>query len=374
MRLRIATFNIQNLASRHSYGPAERPETAPALSLFDFPEPETRENVEASVAVAVEDDKRELTALAIAETRADLFAFQEVDNLGVLQAFFANYVHRVSDIRYGHFKLVHGNDPRGIDVAFGARRSLLKDDKVKVRSHHEATFAELGCYTEALRALRIEPEHRVFNRDCLEVSLDLGEAELTLYLCHFKAVTGAGRTAGREGSLPLRQAEARAVRHLIEKRFGKGWREANWIIAGDLNDFRERILPGAKVERAEPSSFDDLVQDFAVNPVEALPAGERWTHFHRSASADGAEVAEEYVQLDYLLLSPALAAANPKPPIEIIRRGLPYRVPIDPAAPDRSIGYLAASNDRYPRTGWDRPAASDHCPLVIEIEIPRSKA
>src|SRR4051794_20061023 len=293
MRLRIATFNIQNLASRHSYGPTERPETAPALSLFDFPEAETRENVEASVAVAVEDDKRELTALAIADTRADLIAFQEVDNLGVLQAFFANYVHRVSDLRYGHFKLVHGNDPRGIDVAFGARKSLLPPDGVRARSHHEATFAELGCHTEALRALRIEPEHRVFNRDCLEVSLDLGEAELTLYLCHFKAVTAAGRTAGREGSLPLRQAEARAVRRLIETKFGERWREANWIIAGDLNDFRERILPGAKAVRAELSSFDDLVQDFAENPVESLPPAERWTYFHRSAAANGAEVAEE---------------------------------------------------------------------------------
>src|SRR5919112_4518621 len=127
MRLRIATFNVENLAARNSYGPVERPETAPALSLFDFPEAETRDSVEASVAVAIEDDKRELTALALAEARADILALQEVDNLSVLNAFFANYVHRVSDIRYGHFKLVHGNDPRGIDVALGARRSLLKD-------------------------------------------------------------------------------------------------------------------------------------------------------------------------------------------------------------------------------------------------------
>ena len=113
MRLRIATFNVENLASRQSFGPRERPETAPALSLFDFPQAETREQVEASVAVAIEDDKRELTALAIAETRADIIALQEVDNLSVLNAFFANYVHRVSDIRYGHFKLVDGNDHFG---------------------------------------------------------------------------------------------------------------------------------------------------------------------------------------------------------------------------------------------------------------------
>jgi endonuclease/exonuclease/phosphatase family metal-dependent hydrolase len=370
MRLRLATFNVENLASRHSYGPRERPETAPALSLFDFPEAETRDNVEASVAVAIEDDKRELTALALAETRADLVALQEVDNLSVLHAFFANYVHRVSDIRYGHFKLVNGNDPRGIDVAFAARKSLLDGDKVRVKSHAEASFADLGCYDEALRALKIEPHHRVFNRDCLEVFLDLGEAELTLYLCHFKAVTAAGRTAGREGTLALRQAEAAAVRSVIMARFGDGWRDANWAVLGDLNDFRERILPGAAPEPALPSSFDRLVEDFAVNPVDALPPAERWTHFHRAAADDGAEVREEHVQLDYVLLSPALAKANPPPKAEIIRRGLPYRVPLDPAAPDRSMPHLATRADRYPRVGWDRPKASDHCPVVVEIDLP----
>ncbi len=368
MRLRIATFNVESLASRHSYGPRERPETAPALSLFDFPQAETREQVEASVAVAIEDDKRELTALAIAETRADIIALQEVDNLSVLSAFFANYVHRMSDIRYGHFKLVDGNDPRGIDVAFAARKDLVDTEKLAVTSHHEASFADLGCYDEALRALELEPHHRVFNRDCLEVALDLGDARLSLYLCHFKAVTANGRTAGREGTLALRQAEAKAVRRLIETRFGAGWREANWMVAGDLNDFRARILPGGAIAPAAPSSLDALLDDFATDPMEALPAPERWTHFFRGRS--GGEVREEHVQLDYILLSPALAKADPAPKVEIIRRGLPYRVPLDPAAADRSMAHLATTADRYPRVGWDRPKASDHCPVVVEIELP----
>jgi endonuclease/exonuclease/phosphatase family metal-dependent hydrolase len=370
MRLRIATFNVENLASRHAYGPRERPETAPALSLFDFAEPETRDNVEASVAVAIEDDKRELTALAIAETRADIIALQEVDNLSVLHAFFANYVHRLADIRYGHFKLVDGNDPRGIDVAFAARKSLLDEAAVQVRSHHEASFADLSCYDAALKELEIEPHHRVFNRDCLEVSLDLGEAELTLYLCHFKAVTASGRTAGRKGTIALRQAEAKAVRRLIENRFGGGWREANWIVAGDFNDFRERILAGGKAEPTLPSSFDALVEDFAVDPAETLPPVERWTSFYRNVSEGGSTPREEHVQLDHVLLSPALAEANPSPKVEIVRRGLPYRVPLDPAAEDRSMPYLATRADRYPRVGWDRPKASDHCPVVVEIEVP----
>ena len=134
----------------------------------------------ASIAVALEDDKRELTALAIAETRADILALQEVDNLSVLKAFFANYVHRVSDIRYGHFKLVHGNDQRGIDVAFAARKSLVDAAEVVVTSHHEATLPSSAATTSP-EALGIQPDDRVFNRDCLEVELDFGEARLTLF-------------------------------------------------------------------------------------------------------------------------------------------------------------------------------------------------
>jgi hypothetical protein len=45
-------------------------------------------------------------------------------------------------------------------------------------------------------------------------------------------------------------------------------------------------------------------------------------------------------------------------------------VPLDPAGPDRSIACLSARNDRYPRVGWDRPKASDHCPVVVELDIP----
>lgn len=373
MRLRICTFNVENLAARQSFGPKARPETGPALSLFDVQAPDQREAVQRSVAVALEDDKRELCALAIAETGADLLILQEVDNLGVLQPFFANYVHRLSDVTYGHFRLIDGNDPRGIDVAFAARLSLFDNKaQVKARSHQEHTFGELGVYSEELAPFGIGPDDLVFNRDCLEVTLDLGGAELVLYICHFKAI--AEREDGRRLTRPIRQAEARAVRRIVENRFGEGWREANWIVAGDLNDFRERIRAGGVAEPALPSGVDALFEDFAVNPLEALDPGERWTFYFREAGRERTAADEQHTQLDYILLSPALAAANPAPKVELIRRGLPYRVPLDPAHPDRSIGHLATRGDRYPRVGWDRPKASDHCPLVVEIEIPERGA
>ena len=107
--------------------------------------------------------------------------------------------------------------------------------------------------------------------------------------------------------------------------------------------------------------------------MASLPAGERWTSFYHRAPERDRPGEEQHVQLDYILLSPALAAANPDVKPELYRQGLPYRVPLDPAHPDRSIGYLATRGDRYPRVGWDRPKASDHCPLVIELEIPTTE-
>jgi endonuclease/exonuclease/phosphatase family metal-dependent hydrolase len=369
VRLRIATFNIENLAARNAIGKSARPETKPALSLFDIPDPGDREHAERAIALRVEDEKRQATALAIAEARADIVILQEVDNLGVLQPFLANYVHEFTDLRYGHLKVIDGNDPRGIDVAFAARADLVEGKKdVRFRSHQERTFGDLDLLTDELRAFGIGPDDLVFNRDCLEATINLGETELTVFACHFKSM-GRAEDGGREKTRPIRAAEATAVRRIVEERFGEDWRTANWIVAGDLNDFRERILPGGEIERALPSGIDVLLDDFAINPVERLAPAQRWTLYHQAVLKDGS-VVEEHVQLDYLLLSPALAAANPEPGIEIVRRGLPYRVPLDPAHPDRSIGYLATRADRYPRIGWDRPKASDHCLLLLEIEVP----
>lgn len=366
MRLRIATFNVENLVSRNVYGPKARPQTGPALSLFDFADPQMRDHIHAATAVALEDDERQATALAIAETRADILCLQEVDGIGVLAPFLANYVHAVSDIRYGHMRLVPGNDPRGIDVAVCARKDLFDDeDQVRARSWKDATFAALGVYDAELEAMGIAPESTVFNRDCLEVSLDVHGISLTLFVCHMKS-TGYGP---RGASPALRAAEARAVRAIVERRFGEGWRAAHWIVAGDLNAAPYAILPGGEVARTERSGIEPLLEDFAVDPCAALPETERWTYHHRETS-EGRVVADRHVQLDWLLLSPALAAAEPAPRVEIIRRGLPYRVPLDPADPDRSIGHLATRADRYPRIGWDRPRASDHCPLVVELTLP----
>ena len=63
MRLRLVTFNVENLVTRHRFQPGGRPDTAAALSLFEFGNREERDAAEKTLHVALEDDKRQMTAL-----------------------------------------------------------------------------------------------------------------------------------------------------------------------------------------------------------------------------------------------------------------------------------------------------------------------
>ena len=168
---------------------------------------------------------------------------------------------------------------------------------------------------------------------------------------------------GRNSTMPVRMAEAKAVRRIIENRFGKDFAaDKRWLICGDFNDYRQRIVIGGDVlsdftftPADELSCLDVLLADgFAVNIVERRPELDRWTLYHTRGSRE-----RHLCQLDYMLLSPALARQNEKAVPDIIRRGQPWRTIFPPGQ----------EVERYPRAGWDRPKASDHCPLAVTLNI-----
>jgi hypothetical protein len=130
-----------------------------------------------------------------------------------------------------------------------------------------------------------------------------------------------------------------------------------------MNDYQERVVviggrrSGYRFEhrREEESALDVFSRDgFAENVVARREALDRWTLYH----ARGPEE-QHLCQLDYLWLSPALAAANAGRLPEIIRNGQPFRTVFPPGQ----------EAERYPRTGWDRPKASDHCPVVMTLDL-----
>nr|MBA3446809.1 endonuclease [Pseudaminobacter sp.] len=214
-------------------------------------------------------------------------------------------------------------------------------------------------------ALGNEPSERVFRRDCLEIDMTVGGRPLTVYSLHFKSM-GSPRNGlpGRDSSMPIRIAEATAVRRIIESRFG-GDRagDAHWAICGDLNDYRQRMVIGGdshagysfQIVTEAQSSLDVLLADgFCENIVERRPEPDRWTLFHTRGPEE-----RHLCQLDYILLSPALARRNSDVIPDIIRGGQPFRTIFPPGQEDA----------RYPRAGWDRPKASDHCPVAVTLDL-----
>ncbi|GAJ08773.1 unnamed protein product, partial [marine sediment metagenome] len=142
-----------------------------------------------------------------------------------------------------------------------------------------------------------------------------------------------------------RKAEAQAVREIIEQRFNDP-SNSEWVIVGDLNDYTE--IDGTADRN---HGLGPLVDDgFSVDLIKTRIADvtDRWTHFYASE--------DDYAQLDYILVSPKLAQLNQNAQVKMCRKGAPYRA-------DRY------KNDRWPRVGYNRPKASDHCPVMVELNF-----
>ena len=359
MPIRIATFNVENLLRR--FQPERDRRTGqwvpdPAVGLYDHESEVEARLIERAFQVGVSDDQRQLTAQAIRDTDADVIALQEIDDLRALRYFHDRYVRRAVEEPYEHFALLEGNDGRGIEVAAMSRRGF----PIRVMSHASLTYRDLHLYNDDLRRWGAREDDRIFKRDCLEVEVDVEGRLLTLFVCHLKSMGD-----GRDKTMAIRRAEARAVRRLVEDKYGPDVGHANWIILGDMNDYRQRLklLRGAEgrlvptIEDMEATGLDPFFADhFAINLVERLRPTERWTHYYAEE--------RELAQLDYIFASPGLARANPDVRPEIVRHGLPYRVPMEDMAGE------GVTVRRYPRIGFDRPKASDHCPVVVALDIP----
>lgn len=314
--VRVASFNVENLFARFKFESKIKPEDA----IRDGWDVNETKFVEFS------STEKKITGQAIKAVKADVLCLQEVENLDTLKRFRTKHLGGFSS--YPYVAGIDGNDPRLIDVA--------------VLSKHPIT------HVRTYQWLKETPSSRsfTFSRDCFEVDVEVDGSTLTLFVNHLKSMMG-----GRAQTRARREIQARAVKRIIKDRFGPNAGDQPFVVAGDLNDYPESDDQGT-------TGIDELVSwDQLENVVDRLPIPDRWTHYFKGRGGRDA-IAPGYHQLDYLLVSRALAESttNAQTAPVIVRNGLPTRA-------DRYAG------PRFDNIGRDKPKASDHCPLAIDLSL-----
>jgi endonuclease/exonuclease/phosphatase family metal-dependent hydrolase len=320
-KIKIMTFNVENMLIRFDFNKYEQESLA---TLLDVDSDIEKSNLVRSHWNIINEENRISTALNMKLGNPDLICLQEVENMFSLKSFHDRYLRRISKLNYNYKALIEGNDPRGINVA------MLSREKIDSIRTHQFIEKEIP-YPEGKKL------ERVFRRDCLEVDIIKENKIITIYVCHFKSMSG-----GRNNTKPIREAEAKTVKEIIENRFDDPSNH-DWIISGDLNDYTETD----GIPDNNHSLFPLLNDKFSFNILQNIQdKTNRWTHFFMGD--------ESYHQLDYILISPSLHDKNPNLLPSIIRNGQPFRA-------ERYQG------ERWPRIGYERPKASDHSPVMAEI-------
>lgn len=305
--MRVVTFNAQNLRLRQT---PDGPRLDGARDR-DVDQPEDRD---------LDLRDRRLTAAVLARIGADVVCLQEVFDQATLDHFHDAFLVPAGAAPYAHRVCLPGNDGHGLNVALMAR--FAPDTVV---SHADARAEDLGL-EDREDVLHGQP---VFRRDCLEVRF----GALAVFVCHLKAPY-----PDRARAQAIRTLEAAAIRRIVEAACPDP-SAALWLIAGDLNT---PVRSGFEGDNA----LAPLLDGFAVDLMDRLPAGEDWT-FRMPDSG-------ETLRPDALLASPSLA------------RGFPRAVPVvERIGMEPRAGRAAGS--AFAGVGRPRPHASDHAAVWIDL-------
>jgi len=187
----VAAYNMLNLFDEHD-DPYKEDEGTPAKPRAEM----------------------ERLAESIRNLNADVIAVEEVENRFYLERFVNVFL---PEMGYRDVVLFEGNDGRGIDVGLISR---IPVGEVRSRRH--------------LRFPGHDGGEARFNRDVLAVSLKPKDAEpFDVWVVHLKSNAG-----GREEAEPIRLAEARELRRLLDEAMTEN-PDARIIVTGDFNDTPE---------------------------------------------------------------------------------------------------------------------------------------
>ena len=260
-----------------------------------------------------DEDAIENVARVMHAVDADIIAVVEVENRPLLKKFhdqilFKKFYDEAPNKAYEHTYLIDGNDRRGIDVAIMSRKPVNF-----LKSHINDKIEYFGKTVNT------------FSRDCLQVNIQINEnRDLNLFVNHFKSM---GYSDPRDPQSEIRRkGQSERVKEIIQQ-----YDLDNDLVAvvGDLNSSPEK------------NSMKPLTEYSKIYNVNLeLPANERGTYRYKTARN----------QLDYILISNALKSKLQN--VHIERRGT-----------------FTRRGPNFPTVINRKTEASDHGAIVADFEF-----
>ncbi len=324
MRVRIGTFNLNNLFSRFNFKGVvdETPEgDAGGLTLtFAHGDFEARTFVGRLVRAKDLEDTIEIARRIREVMDADVLAVQEIEHINILKQFNREHLQNL----YPHVVLVEGNDQRLIDVGIMSKLPLGP-----IVSHQTAVHPD-------------DPNRRVFSRDLLQVEIlkNNGDKLLTIYNTHLKShfvPFGEDPVAGGEAANSRRQRQAETVSRIITRMERPN---SKFVLTGDMNDPPDSTFLEPMLTVDGQELVNALENATETRPAKKETPGQgpgpqifNWTHRFNPPGPEP----PRYAQLDQIWVSPTLKGK-----------------------------FEGATIDRRTKHGGD---GSDHDPVWIDLDI-----
>jgi endonuclease/exonuclease/phosphatase family metal-dependent hydrolase len=320
MRIKVGTFNLNNLFSRFNFSAEVSNEDdveVESRTTFSFDDPAELKlrSYQGRLVKGKTKVARARIAGRIAEMDLDVLAVQEVEDVDTLAH---SARQELEGLGYRHVVLVEGNDPRLIDVGLISRLPLGGVTSWRHAVHPEA------------------PEHPVFSRDLLKVEV-LNERRtkrlFTLYNTHLKShfvPFGQDPVAGAAAAGERRRQQAEELARIVSARMRPN---STFVVVGDMNDAPDAD-PLAPLFSMLPLTvgLEDAVEDRPAPEDDPAPPDRPWTHRFKPARKPA-----HYQLFDHVWLSDSAAQRK-----------------------------VAAGINRRTRLGGD---GSDHDPAWVELGL-----
>ena len=225
----------------------------------------------------------------IRKVDADVIGLCEVEDRRTLEAFNAQYLGR----KYPNAVLFEGNDERGIDVG------LLS--KHPVGALHTNVFT----VDPGEKKRRDGASPRLFNRDCIEVMVELpgGRGPLAVLVTHLKSKRGTDEMEMETDRKRLRQSTE--IARIIKERYSRDGKPHRVIVCGDFNESSNRDGANGAALGPYKTSIDPILVEAGLWNIvgDTLGPAKAFTH------AEERRGKLRRSQIDYILISPDLRAA-----------------------------------------------------------------